>query len=114
MKQNNLKITITKQDIEYWESVPNQYLNPPCTMEYKKFKTVVGMGTSDDYELFREGDSLYLFTYNDCLNYYGLEIYNLKLELLCDAFFQGTEELPSNFEELCSINQAKILNDYIY
>ena len=114
MKQNNLKITITKQDIEYWESVPNQYYSPPCTMEYKKFKRFIGMGSGDDYELFREGQYIYLYTYNSGLDYYGLTVYDLTLEEIGEVFFQGAEELPGNFEELCSINQAKILNDYIY
>ncbi len=110
----------TRQDLnDLNNTIP--YYNNPLLLEYNNKKFVIDSGTSDNIDIFKEGNCIYVLSSNYMLNYAGLTMCNLNCnEFAGEIFFDDNnmydlnKQLKKDFFNYSTINQCKILKAYVY
>ena len=100
-----------------------QYYN--VYLKFSKKLFLIGAGTSDSVMMFREGDTVLIFTYNEALGYAGLNVLDWENDEVCDGIFWQNaseeyhemfvfeEDQRRDFWDYSWLNQAKILYNYL-
>ncbi len=87
-----------------FEETPKGFHNPPEMMDFsfgrKKFSVQLSAGSSDTVDVYRDGDSLFVMTSNNRLNYVGLEVFALKGDYAGEKIGEFFEQNPDDNEAL--------------
>jgi hypothetical protein len=70
------------------------------TFGCKTYTVQIAAGSSDDVDVFRDGDSLFVVTSNSRLNYIGLEVFILKGDYAGEKIGDYFEQSPDDNEDL--------------
>lgn len=105
------------------EETPKGFYNPPQMMDFtfnrKTYTVQLSAGTSDYVEVYRDGDSLFVLSYNYRLGYVGLQVFALKGdyagELMGEIFEQSPDENEDlkGWEDMAPFTLIKILANYV-
>jgi hypothetical protein len=106
-----------------FEETPKGFYNAPQVLEYsfkrKKHVVVLDSGSSDDVDVYRDGESLFVLSKNTRLGYCGLQVFALHGEYTGEEIGNVFEQNPESIEDLAGwedmapYNLIRRLNEYI-
>lgn len=70
-------------------------------LHYKGKKCELGIGQTDETEIYRYGDDFFILEYNERLRYIGFELISKDMEFLQDMFIQD----PDDFSEAAGLKK---------
>lgn len=88
-------------------------------LHYKGKKCALGIGRTDETEIFRYGEDFFILERNERLGYIGFELISKDMEFLQDMFipnaedFSEVEGLKKHIFDYCAPYQADILAKWI-
>lgn len=105
------------------EETPKGNYNPPQMLDFtfnrKTYTVQLSAGSGDYVEVYRDGDSLFVLSYNYRLGYVGLQVFALKGEYageeIGEVFEQSPDENESlrGWEDLAPFTLIRILADHV-
>lgn len=110
-----------KQRVATLEETPEGYHNPPQMMEFtfgrKTYTVQLSAGSSDDVEVYRDGDSLFVLSTNTRLGYCGIQVFALKGDYagqeIGEHFEQSPNENLEGWDDMAPFNLIRRLAEYV-
>lgn len=87
---------IIRADFNYKEAIncpATNFFNFPCTLNYKDKKYVLGVGSSDEISVFKQGELLIILSKNNGLNYVSYSVLEIETGHEIDSYFLESNDL---------------------
>ena len=114
-------VTIIRGDENYAHALNysdyTQLFNFPVTINFLYYKLIFGFGSSDDIEVYKSNEYLYVLGTNERFSYISMYLVSLGTkQVLCDVFLSEQDLNDSGYPNIFNITpieQIHLLQDYL-